>query len=138
MKRNKNLNKDSFYVNNDELDQEIIRSKEQDRITDELAEMFVKMVEGVSRKFPNLAYYGVIDDCKHDAILLLCEKYKMLDPTLGKSCFSYITTIITNSLRQGFLKEKSRKIKHNEMLDKVFDHLNSDSFIYEDHYPNQE
>ena len=134
-KRNRNLNKSTFYVNVEELEDAINDSKVKNYVTDELAELFIKIVDGVSHRFPNLAYYNCIEDSKQDALMLLCEKYHMIDTSSGKSCFAYITTIITNSMRQVHGKEKIRKKRKGDMIDKVLDLLNSGNLVYEANLP---
>lgn len=136
MGRPRNTNKSSHYVDKDELVREIDISKLQDQVTDKLADIFVLIVDGIGYKFPNLAYYGVLEDAKQDALILLCEKFRMIKTDKGLSCFSYITTIVTRVLQASHTKAKDQKYKKNKLVDDVIHYLQHNDLTYEQQLPS--
>lgn len=115
------VNKDTkrFYVDKAELVSEVAKSQKTDIVSDELAEMLIKIVDGVAHRFGNLQYYGINDDVKQDCLLLLIQKYKNFDLTRNSSCFAYITTIIYNQMRYQVGKAK----KYKDRKDEVYKHV---------------
>lgn len=115
----------SHYVDKDELRNAIMQSQKEERVTDELADMFVRMVNGLSHKFQNLAYYGISEDVKQDCLLLLCQKYKNFDVNrktksgVPASPFAYFTTVIYNQMRYQATKEKRRKERNDALCHKM-------------------
>jgi len=68
------------YVDKKELREQIITCKKNGEVSPVLAEMFIKIVNGVALRFGNLDYYGIMDDVKQDCLLLLLQKYSNFDP----------------------------------------------------------
>lgn len=122
-KRKTNNNKKQFYVNKEELVKEIELSQNQDRVTDNLAEMLIKIVNGVAHRFANLQYYGITEDVKQDCLLLLIQKYKNFDLTRNSSCFAYITTIIYNQMRYQVSKAKKYKDRNDAIAKEVKEYI---------------
>jgi len=110
------------YVDKTLLREELIRCKKQKKVSDELAEMFSKIVDGVAHRFGNLDYYGVVEDVKQDCLLLLCQKFSNFDPNMKTvkgnktSPFAFLTTIVYNQMRYKVSKEKRHKDKRDEMI----------------------
>jgi DNA-directed RNA polymerase specialized sigma24 family protein len=113
------------YVDKDELRKEVKISQDQGFVSDNLAEMFVKIVNGLSHRFQNLAYYGISEDVKQDCLLLLCQKYVNFDPDrktksgAKSSPFAYFTTVVYNQMRYQATKEKRRKERHDDLCHKM-------------------
>lgn len=124
-KRKKNKDKKKFYVNKEELVKEIEISQKQDRVTDPLADMFIKIVDGVAHRFANLQYYGITEDVKQDCLLLLIQKYKNFDLTRNSSCFAYITTIIYNQMRYQVSKAKKYKDRTDAIAKEVKEYVDN-------------
>jgi DNA-directed RNA polymerase specialized sigma subunit len=122
MKRNPNNDTATFYVDKVELKNEIIRSQKIGA-TDDLAEMFIKMVNGVALRFNNLSYYGILDDTKQDCLLLLLQKFRNFDTSRDTSCFAYFTTVIYNHIRYKLSKAKKDRDKLDEMTHIVREYI---------------
>lgn len=89
----------------------IKESQEQDKVTEELGEMYQMLVDGVMSKFR----FKVNDDedAKQMALITLIQKTNKIDP--DKRPFSYCTTIVINSLKASFFKNK----KDLALIDKI-------------------
>jgi len=109
----------NHYVDKQELVDEVKSCQDNDLVSDALAEMFIKIVDGVVLRFPNAKYYGVEDDVKQDCLLLLCKKYKNFDTKKGTSCFAYMTTVIYNQLRYQCTRVKKYKDRKDHLTEKV-------------------
>jgi len=110
------------YVDKKELRAEIIQCTKEGKVSDKLADMFIKIVDGVGLRFNNLEYYGVMDDVKQDCLVLLLQKYNNYDPerrskTTGQktSPFAFLTTIVYHQMMYKVSREKTRKEKINHM-----------------------
>lgn len=122
-KRKVNNDKKKHYVDKAELVAQVAKSQDTDKVTEELAEMFIKIVDGVAHRFGNLQYYGINEDVKQDCLLLLIQKYKNFDLTRNSSCFAYITTIIYNQMRYQVSKAKKYKDRHDEISKQVKEYV---------------
>jgi len=122
-KRKVNNDKKKHYVDKKELVAQVELSQNISQVTDELAEMFQKIVDGVAHRFGNLQYYGISDDVKQDCLLLLIQKYKNFDLTRNSSCFAYITTIIYNQMRYQVSKAKKYKERNDEIAKHVREYI---------------
>ena len=122
-KRKVNNNKKKHYVDKEELRDEIERCKNAGEVSDELAEMFMKITQGVSYKFSNLSYYGILEDVKQDCLCLLLRKYNNIDVSRGTSCFSYVTTCVYNHMRYQLGKAKKYKDRIDLISETVRDHV---------------
>jgi DNA-directed RNA polymerase specialized sigma24 family protein len=122
-KRKVNNDTKRHYVDKKELVAEVAKSQKQDQVTEELAEMFIKIVNGVAHRFGNLQYYGIGDDVKQDCLLLLIQKYKNFDLERKSSCFAFMTTIVFNQMRYQVGKAKKYKERHDEMSKRVKEYV---------------
>lgn len=134
MKKRKECNDSSkHYVDKEELRKEIIKSKEIGIVSDNLADMFIKIVNGVSHKFSNLQYYGIMDDAKQDCLELLLKKFKNFDPKKviidenGKkkksSSFAFLTTIVYRQMQYQTSRAKKQKERVDDLNQRVIDFL---------------
>jgi DNA-directed RNA polymerase specialized sigma24 family protein len=128
--------KSSHYVNKEELLNEIIGCQENDLFSDKLAEMFGKMIDGVTLRFPNLQYYSIHEDAKQDCFLLLIQKYKNFKAKKKTSCFAYFTTIIYNQMRYQLSRAKRYKDHRDVMVNSVVNYMEShrDYFLDNDSF----
>jgi hypothetical protein len=117
--------KPSHYIDKEKLLAEIIASQNANRVSDALSEMFSKIIEGVSHRFPNLMYYGITEDVKQDCHLLLIQKFKNFKAKKNTSCFAYFTTVVYNQMRYQLTKAKKYKEKKDFMVNSVIDYLES-------------
>jgi len=118
-RRQTNNDRKKHYVDKAALIKEIGECQQNNVVSDELAEMFIKIVEGVAHRFVNLSYYGIFEDVKQDCLLLLLQKYQNFDLTRNSSCFAYITTIVYNQMRYQLTKAKKYKDRKDDMTKKV-------------------
>lgn len=134
-KRPVSASKPSHYVDKNELLQEIILSQKANRVSDKLAEMFGKIIEGVSHRFPNLQYYNIADDVKQDCHLLLIQKLKNFKAKKKTSCFAFFTTIIYNQMRYQLTRVRRYKDNRDHMVNRVIEYLeaNQNPFFDKDH-----
>jgi len=115
------------YVDKKELREQIITCKKNGEVSPVLAEMFIKIVNGVALRFGNLDYYGIMDDVKQDCLLLLLQKYSNFDPDKlnekgnKTSPFSFLTTIVYNQMRYKVSKAKRQKEKVDELNQRARD-----------------
>lgn len=91
------------YVPNQALYDEIIKSKEQDKLTDAAVEMFQLMVENIQRK----CYYKDPEekkDCAATALMDLILYWRAFNPEKSSNPFAFYTSVITNGLAKGWDK----------------------------------
>lgn len=114
-------NKKDFYVDNDELHNEVIRCKSNDTCSTKLAEMFQKLAYRVSF-MPAFKYYNDSDrkDCVQHAVYRMIEQYREFDTDRGTNAFSFFTQTALNGLRAGWniIKKNS---KDTVRFDMIFD-----------------
>ena len=96
------VNKDGEeYVSNPFLFKEIMKSKEQDQLTEDAIQMLILMVDKISSKkvFKDPA---VKEDCKQQAILDCLQYWRGFDEQKSNNPFAYFTSVITNGLAKGW------------------------------------
>lgn len=84
------------YVKNSILYAEIVKSKEQNRLTDFSWEMLEKIIRGISRKF---VYSDNRDrnDCLAHARFVILTNWHKFDPTRTTNAFSFYTQMAKNA-----------------------------------------
>lgn len=87
------------------------------KITDKLADMFVKLVERYSQK-GNWRGYTWLEDMRGQALMQLVETALKFDEAKSQNAFAYYTCIVTNSFR-GMLntEDKVSNIKNKVMME---------------------
>lgn len=124
MQKRKECNDSSkHYVDKEELRKEVARCQVSQEVSEELALMFIKIVNGVAHKFSNLQYYGVIEDAKQDCLELLLKKYKNFNPDLKTSSFAFFTTIVYRHMQYQTTRAKRHKERTDDLNQKVIDFL---------------
>ncbi|AFF28110.1 gp112 [Sphingomonas phage PAU] len=112
-------NKKNFYVNNDELHNEIVKCKKLDECSPKLAAMFKKLAYRVSF-MPAFRYDNEDDrnDCVQHAILVMMTNFRDFDETRGTQAFSFFTTTAMNGLRAGWnvIKKNSKNTIRFDMI----------------------
>lgn len=110
MARNKN------YLNNKDLYDQIVLSKEQDKLTPDAEKMLVLIAERAIRK---LVYVSEDDrnDCLQFAILDLLKYWRNFNPVY-KNAFAYFTEIAKRGYAKGWNKIHPKKYKSTLSLDK--------------------
>lgn len=89
------------YVKNADLRNELIKCKEQDKLTDEAVLMFEKIARRLSVK---LKYNDPMDkeDCISFAVLDCIKYWRNYDPSITDNAFAYITTVCRNGFAKGW------------------------------------
>jgi DNA-directed RNA polymerase specialized sigma subunit len=106
-----------YYLNNAQLLPEVIKSKEQGKISNELARMLMKLTQRYATS-PAFNGYSYRDDMVSEAMVDLCKSALKFNPEKSDNPFAFYTTCITNSFF-GFLnkEKKHRKIRDQLLID---------------------
>ena len=102
------------YVSNPLLLKEIIKSKEQDQLTDNALKMLMLMCENLQRKL----YYSDPDDkkdCSQTAMLDVLSYWRNFDPEKSNNPFAFYTSILTNGLAKGWDRLGKKKFPDSIM-----------------------
>jgi len=93
----------AIYVKNKELREELIKSKEQDKLTKEALNMFILMANKFSTNFTYI-YEEDREDCISFAIMDCYQYWRGYKPEKSPNAFAYITQIIKNGFAKGWRK----------------------------------
>lgn len=106
------------YLNNADLMIQIKLSREQDRMTDELANMLTLLCAKYA-KHPDYAnIYSYVDDMKAFAMLTVVKVWRSFNPDKGSNPFAYFTQILRHAFYQYLNHEsKQRTVKDVLMVD---------------------
>jgi DNA-directed RNA polymerase specialized sigma subunit len=104
------------YLNNRDLYDEIVKSKEQDQLTPKAEKMLVMLAERAIRK---LTYVSDDDrqDCLQFALLDLLKYWRNFNPKYTNA-FAYFTEIAKRGYAKGWNKIHPKKYKSTLSLDK--------------------
>lgn len=89
------------YVNNKELLQEIIKSKEQDELTPRAVEMLIRMANEISKVF-KYKYEEDREDCISYSLEDCIKYWRNFDPAKSTNAFAYYTQMIKNGAAKGW------------------------------------
>lgn len=91
---------------------ELVKSHEQDMLTDKLVYIFFDMISRIQTQF---TYDNADDkeDTKSKAILQVAEKWKTFDMTMGTSIFSWFTQVIKNGMYAGWNDINKKKTDYS-------------------------
>jgi len=107
-------NKPVGYLSNDDLYKEIIKSKAQDKLTDEAIKMLILMCKKINLKF---RYENEMDreDVLQFSYLRILQVWKNFDETRYTNTFSYYTEIIkrAHAFEFNFLNKYNKNISIN-------------------------
>lgn len=102
------------YLNNRDMLAEVIKSKEQDRMTDKLA-LMLQMLAARYGKKGNFASYTYNEDMQAYAMLMLVKTWKAFNPEKSSNPFAFFTQCIKNSFIQ-FLNQEKRQRDVRDIL----------------------
>lgn len=108
-------NKSEYYVNNKELLEEIKESRKNNRITDELAKMMMKMVKKCASAH-NWYFYSYNDEMQSEALLFLTKGALKFNPDKSDNPFGYYTTIIQRAFIGYLNKEKQQSRIRDDII----------------------
>lgn len=102
------------HVKNRDLREELIKSKEDDKLTPEALDMFILMAHKFSTKFTYM-YPEDKEDCISFAIMDCYLYWRGYNPEKSANAFAYITQILKNGMGKGWRRlygnfPKSKKI----------------------------
>lgn len=118
------------YLNNADLMKEIIKSREQNKMTDELAKMFMVLAKRYASKgrFVNYTYN---EDLQAFALLTGCKVWRSFNPEKGNNPFAYFTQVF----KAAFLQFDNNERKQRDIRDaKLIDLGSSPSYSFTDRY----
>ena len=107
--------KKTNYLNNADLLAEVIKSKEQGRMTDKLARMLTMLTSNYSKKHI-FASYTYNDDMQAYAMMMLVRTWHKFDETRFSNPFAFYTQCIKSSFIQYLKQEKRQRVIKDEIL----------------------
>lgn len=106
------------YLNNRDLLEQVLLSKEKGQMTDKLAHMLQTLTARYGRK-GNWSGYTYNDDMQAYAMMMLVRTWNSFNPEKSKNPFAFFTQCIKNSFIQFLNQEKRhRNIRDELMVDK--------------------
>ena len=96
------------YIDSDYLTYQIIIAKGKNKITKELADIFIIMVNKMLKKF-TYSTEELKQEVKQHAILTCCLQYKKFNEEKYDNAFPYLSEIIKRGLAQGYNLYNSSK-----------------------------
>lgn len=112
----KKTKKKKNYLNNKDLLHEIKESHKRGDITDNLAKMFMTLVERYASKSRFAVTESFKEDMKCFALVTLVKVWQRFNPEKSKNPFAYFTTVTTHAFYQFQNMERKQKNIKNEML----------------------
>lgn len=103
------------YLNNRDLLAEVIRSKEQSRMTDKLAHMLTLLCARYGKR-GNFASYTYNQDMQAYAMMMLVRTWNSFDPEKSNNPFAFFTQCIKNSFIQYLNQEKRHRTIRDEIM----------------------
>lgn len=110
-----------YHVKNKDLREELIKSKENDKLSAEALDMFILMANKFSQKFKYI-YPEDREDCISFAVMDCYRYWKGYDPEKSQNAFAYVTQIIKNGFAKGwrqlygnFPKSKKTSISNSKI-----------------------
>jgi hypothetical protein len=115
IKKKKPTDKEKFYVNPVEFDNEIIEYYKSGNMSDNLAQMVSKIANKLSYA-PNFINYTYREEMVGDGIIRMFKALtsKKYDHAKGSNPFSYFTRIAFNAFRNRIKKEKHLRDTHEK------------------------
>jgi hypothetical protein len=126
------------YLNNRDLLAQVILSKKNEKMSDELAKMLMLLTSRYAKK-GNFANYTYNDDFQSYAMLMLVKTWKSFDPAKSSNPFAFFTQCIKNSFIQYLNQEKrQRDIKDEVLIDKGMNPSFGYAYDYEEKQASSE
>lgn len=120
------------YLNNADMLKELDKCHAQDKLTDEMARMFMSLVKRYAT-IPRFSGYSYNEDMQSHALLILTEMWRKFDGTRFNNPFAYYTQIVHNAFHQLDNKERRQRDVRDAIL---VDYGKNPSFNYEERYRN--
>lgn len=115
--RKPSVKKKAKYLNNKDLMTQVLLSKDQGKMTDELANMLVMLCDRYAKK-GNFSGYTFNDDMRGYAMYMLVRTWDSFNPKKSDNPFAFYTQCIKNSFRQYLkLEKRHREIRDVLLLD---------------------
>lgn len=91
----------NHYVNANDFRDEIIKSKEQDELTEAALTMLLRMCNEIAKKH-TYKHEQDREDCVAQAVEDVLRYWRGYDPAKSKYAFAYFTMMIMNGLKKGW------------------------------------
>lgn len=106
--------KTNYYIDNDELQAEMIKSLDAGRMTERCGELMITLAKHIASSG---SYHGYtyIDDMQGFALETICKGWKSFDPEKYSNPFAYFTSAV----RRAFWQYMARERKHRDIRDKA-------------------
>lgn len=109
------VEKKKNYLNNRDLLAQVMLSKKQERMTNELAKMLQMLCRRYARK-GNFVNYTYNDDMQAYAMLMLVRTWNSFDPKKSNNPFAFFTQCIKHSFIQYLNQEKKQRDVRDELM----------------------
>lgn len=118
------------YINNRDLLAEVIKSKEQGKMTEEFGKMMMLLVKRYASQ-GSYSGYTYVDDMESYALATICRVWNSFDPEKSNNPFAYFT----QTLKRAFWQYLKQEEKHRNIRDAVLVREGDDpSHTYLDKY----
>jgi DNA-directed RNA polymerase specialized sigma subunit len=111
-------NKGKYYLTNEDLLPEVLKSVAAGKISERLGKMLLLLTDRYSRKF-SFVRYSYREDMVGYALINLCKTALKFNPERSSNPFAYYTQAIKNSFIQYMLLEKREHYIRDELLVKA-------------------
>lgn len=103
------------YLNNKDMLEEVMKSKEQGQMTDKLAHMLQTLCARYGRR-GNFANYTYNEDMQAYAMYMLVRTWNNFNPEKSKNPFAFFTQCVKNSFIQYLNHEKRHRTLRDELM----------------------
>lgn len=103
------------YINNKSLLEEVLKSKERGRMTDEFGKMMMLLVKRYSSQ-GSYSGYTYVNDMESYALMTVCKVWNSFDPEKSSNPFAYFTQTIKRAFWQYLNQEEKHRDIRDEML----------------------
>jgi DNA-directed RNA polymerase specialized sigma subunit len=104
-----------YYLTNSELLPEVIKAKQLNRMTDELAVMLMKLCRKYAQR-PSFSGYTYKEDMISEALANLCQNALKFNTEKYDNPFAYYTSCINNSFLHFLIAEKKHRRIRDQLL----------------------
>lgn len=111
----KKKKKPKNYINNASLMEEVIKSREQGRMTEKFGKMMMLLVKRYSSQ-GCYSGYTYVEDMESYALMTVCKVWESFDPEKGNNPFAYFTQTIKRTFWQYLALEENHRDIRDEML----------------------
>lgn len=103
------------YLNNKDLLAEVVKSKQQGKMTNELAKMLMLLTARYGKK-GNFSGYTYNEDMQAYAMMMLVRTWNSFNPEKSSNPFAFFTQCIKHSFIQYLNQEKRQRTIRDELL----------------------